>query len=98
MAVRTRTSPLGTVRFSQALPVDVHRQKIRPFSYPGKPDLILLVGDIPKPLSLAPIAECLIDAGNGKEFINHRPMAAFTKRSQILWKETEQENTRSRSD
>ncbi|MBQ9611133.1 MAG: hypothetical protein IJV14_00890, partial [Lachnospiraceae bacterium] len=29
-------SPPGTVHFSQALPVDVHRRKIRPVSAPEK--------------------------------------------------------------
>ena len=50
-------TPDGSVPLAQALPVDVHRHKNQTVFRPEKAALILLVGDIPKPLSLAPVSE-----------------------------------------
>lgn len=50
-------TPRGSVPLAQALPVYIHRPKNQTIFLPGKVALILLVGDIPKPLSLAPASE-----------------------------------------
>ena len=80
-------TPPGSVPLSQALPMDVHRPKNQTVFLTEKAALILLVGDIPKPLSLAPVTERFDSAENGKEFINRRPVAAFTKKETYIMEE-----------
>ncbi len=79
MAVRTRTFPSGDCAFIASTAYGRPQAKNQTIFLPGKVALILLVGDIPKPLSLAPNRSALDGAGNGKEFIDDRSIAAFTK-------------------